>query len=158
MSEPILTFRRAGPADATLVRDVTRAAYARWAPILGREPGPMTADYERAVREHDIQLVHIDGALAALIELVWADDHLYIENIAILPAHQGRGLGRRLLDVAEAKARGAGLSELRLSTNKLMEANVRLYRSVGYAIEREDPFMGGFVVRMAKRLGPASPS
>ena len=44
--------RRAGPADAAAVRELTRAAYAKWVPVIGREPRPMTADYDMAVRDH----------------------------------------------------------------------------------------------------------
>jgi GNAT superfamily N-acetyltransferase len=44
---PALSFRRAAPA-ATM-RALARAAYARWIPVIGREPTPMTADYDRAV-------------------------------------------------------------------------------------------------------------
>jgi hypothetical protein len=41
-------LRRATPPDAPAVRDLTRAAYAKWVPVLGREPLPMTADYDAA--------------------------------------------------------------------------------------------------------------
>ena len=44
------TIRRAGPSDALAVRELTRQAYAKWVPVIGREPTPMTADYERIVR------------------------------------------------------------------------------------------------------------
>ncbi len=49
-------MRRATPADAPAVRDLTRAAYAKWIPLIGREPKPMTANYERAVVDHIIDL------------------------------------------------------------------------------------------------------
>ena len=45
-----MQIRRAGEADAAAVRELTRSAYAKWVPLIGREPMPMTADYERAVR------------------------------------------------------------------------------------------------------------
>ena len=41
-------LRRATPSDAAAVRDLTWAAYAKWVVVLGREPLPMTADYEEA--------------------------------------------------------------------------------------------------------------
>ena len=45
-------LRRAVSADASAVRELSRSAYAKWVPLIGREPMPMTADYERAVSEH----------------------------------------------------------------------------------------------------------
>jgi hypothetical protein len=54
-------IRSATPADAAAIRNIVRAAYAKWVPALGREPLPMQADYERAVREHQIDLLYIDG-------------------------------------------------------------------------------------------------
>jgi hypothetical protein len=36
------SFRRATSTDVGVVSDVTRAAYASWIPVIGREPKPMT--------------------------------------------------------------------------------------------------------------------
>ena len=47
-------LRRAGLGDAAAVRALTRSAYAKWVPVIGREPKPMTADYAEAVRRHAI--------------------------------------------------------------------------------------------------------
>lgn len=145
-------IRRALPEDAAAVRDLTRAAYAKWVPVIGREPKPMLADYDRAVREHRIGLLTLDGALAALVETVDKGDHLLIENLAVAPPFQGRGLGRRLLGHAEDLARALGHTELRLYTNKRMAANIALYQRTGYRIDREVAFMNGFTIHMSKRL------
>lgn len=88
-------LRRATPADAAAVRDLTRAAYAKWVPVLGREPKPMTADYDAAVRDHVVDMLHLDEKLAALIEMRPEADHLLIVNVAVSPAHQGRGVWPR---------------------------------------------------------------
>jgi ribosomal protein S18 acetylase RimI-like enzyme len=146
--------RTATPADAEAIRDLTRAAYAKWVPVIGREPKPMGADYEAAVRNHRIDLLHQDGTLAALIEMIPDPGHLLIENIAVAPAFQGRGLGRQLMAHAEAVAASLGQPLLRLYTNILFAENIRLYRRLGYAVDREEPFRGGTVVHMSKRLGP----
>lgn len=146
-------FRRAGPDDAGLVRDLTRAAYAKWVPVVGREPMPMQADYEKAVREHRIDLLSLGAETLALIETMLRPDHLWIENIAVSPAAQGTGLGRLLLTHAESLAAEAGLAELRLLTNALFAGNVALYQRGGYAIDREEPFeKGGVTVWMRKWL------
>lgn len=155
MTAPI-TLRRAGAADAATIRALVREAYAPWVPIIGREPRPMSADYDQAVRDHRIDLLYLGDTLAALIETIDEADCLLIENVAVAPAFQGRGLGRHLLAHAEALAASAGHARIRLFTNKLMEANRRLYASLGYGFDGEEAFPGAIAVHMSKPIGPVS--
>ena len=155
--DPNWSIRRAGPADAVAVRELTRSAYAKWVPVVGREPTPMTFDYGRIVREDPVDLLLQGGDLVALVWMVLHPDHLLIESLAVAPEHQGRGHGRRLLAHAEAFAARQGLPVARLYTNRLFAANVALYLRSGYAIDREEPFWGGVKVHMSKRVLPASP-
>src|SRR5215469_13575828 len=92
-----MQIRRAHSQDAAAVRELVREAYAQWIPVIGREPMPMKADYERAVRDHEIDLLYADGELVGLIEVIANADHLFIENIAVVPRRQGQGLGHYLL-------------------------------------------------------------
>jgi ribosomal protein S18 acetylase RimI-like enzyme len=147
-------LRPAVAADAPAIRDLTRDAYAKWVPVIGREPKPMTVDYAAAVRQHRIDLLHVDGQLAALIETTPETEHLLIENVAVSPRFQGRGLGRKLMARAEHVATSLGYDEIRLYTNKLFAANLRLYAHLGYRVDREEEFSGGFVVHMSKPLRP----
>ncbi|ESY79199.1 N-acetyltransferase GCN5 [Mesorhizobium sp. LNHC220B00] len=147
-----IRFRPAETADAATIRNIVRAAYAKWVPVIGREPLPMRADYDKAVAEHPFELAVEDGRIVGVIETTLADDHLWIENVCVAPEAQGRGIGRLLLERAETKAREAGRPELRLLTNGAFEANVSLYKRHGYTIDREEPFMNGVTVYMSKRL------
>ena len=61
-----------------------------------------------------------------------ATDYLLLDNIAVSPARQGSGLGRRLLAFAEAEAVRRGYCEIRLYTHQTMVENQRLYASIGY--------------------------
>jgi len=150
------TLHRATAGDAEAARALTCAAYAPWVPVIGREPLPMKADYERAVREHLIDLLYLGDRLVALIELVREPDHLLVLNVAVAPEFQGRGLGSHLMRHAEDVARELGFAEMRLFTNKAFAPNIVLYQRLGYAIDREEPFGGGFTVYMSKRLRPSS--
>ena len=154
---PVIEVRRAMPPDALAVRELTRAAYAKWVPAIGREPTPMTVDHDARVRDHRVELLHVDGRLAALIELVPEAAHLLIENVAVLPAFQGQGYGRRLLAHAETVAASLGLSVMHLYTNPLFAGNVQLYGRLGYQVDREEPYKGGTTVYMSKQLHPANP-
>lgn len=120
-------LRRATPGDVEAVRTLSRAAYAKWVPLMGREPLPMTADYARAVAEHRIDLLEENGQLIALVETVAEQDHLLIVNIAVRPDRQGGGLGDRLLRHGESIAQSLGIGEVRLYTNAAMSSNIAFY-------------------------------
>lgn len=147
-------IRRATTDDAPEVALLTRAAYAKWVPVIGREPLPMKADHTVSIREHRVDLLHVDGVLAGLVEMICEPQWLLIENLAIAPAFQRRGCARILLEHAQQVARGQQLQGLRLFTNKQFSSNVDLYLHHGFAVDREEPFMGGFTVYMSKPLAP----
>jgi len=148
-------IRQAGAGDAAAIAALTRAAYAKWVPRIGREPLPMTVDYAQALTEHRFDLLEADGALAALIETTPEGEALLIVNVAVRPDAQGRGFGVRLLKLAETLALETGLPATRLYTNALFAENLRLYASLGYRVEREEPHNGGVTVHMVKALGQA---
>lgn len=137
--EPVPQFRTATTADAGLIGDIMHAAYAKWIPVIGREPSPMKADYEEALRKHQFTLLYLGADIAGLIETRLEVDHLWIENVCVLPAHQGRGLGKLLLCHAEHMAQQAGRAEVHLDTNIAFEANVALYERLGYVISQQEP-------------------
>jgi GNAT superfamily N-acetyltransferase len=145
-------FRRAGLDDAGLVEAITHRAYAKWVPVIGRPPKPMTADYTQAIAGHVIDLLVEGDVVVGLVELIPMADHWLIENVAVDPAHQGKGYGRLLVAHAEDVTRAAGMQRIRLYTNKLFAANVTLYRKLGYALDREEEFRGGIIVHMSKGL------
>jgi GNAT superfamily N-acetyltransferase len=147
-----VSIRRARPPDAARIRALTRSSYAKWVAVIGREPLPMAADYDRAVRDHIIDLLFVGTGLAGLIETVNEGDHLLIENVAVAPSFQRQGYGGLLVAHAEQVARSLQLPELRLYTNARFAGNVDFYRRHGYAVDREEPFKGGITVYMSKRL------
>ena len=149
------TLRRAVAADAAAVRALVRDAYAKWVPVIGREPKPMTANYNTAIRLNRVDLAHVEGELAGLIETIDRSDHLLIENVAVAPQRHGQGFGRALMAHAETVARAAGYREVRLYTNQRFEANVQLYLRLGYSIDREEEGPLGVTVYMSKSLPAA---
>jgi ribosomal protein S18 acetylase RimI-like enzyme len=146
----VVFMRRAEESDVEIVREIVLAAYSKWISVIGREPTPMTADFNKAVREHDIYLAIIAGDAVGLIEIRLHADHLWIENVAVHPLRQGIGIGRRLLSYVEGKAAQAEIGEIRLQTNEAFEANIALYVALGYEIDKREPFMGGKTIFMRK--------
>lgn len=152
-----MTLRRATLADAPAVRVLTRAAYAKWVPLIGREPLPMTADYDRAVVEHVIDVWEDDGQLLALIEVIPAADHLLIENLAVRPDQQGKGLGAKLLLHAETLARSLGLARIELYTNAAFASNLAFYSRRGYEEYRRGTLVPGSVTVFMRKFVRAQP-
>jgi N-acetylglutamate synthase-like GNAT family acetyltransferase len=147
------TLRRATPADANLVRDLTWEAYAKWVPVIGRKPRPMTIDYKKAVTDHIIELCETDSGYVAVLEVVPHARYLLIENIAVLPNQQGKGIGTFLLKHAEHIARSLHLDELQLYTNEAFASNIAFYSRHGFQEFHQEPLdAGGVVVHMKKTI------
>jgi ribosomal protein S18 acetylase RimI-like enzyme len=53
-------------------------------------------------------------------------------KLAVAPARQGLGLGRRLVETCLAYARGRGARRLVLLSNSRLDAAVRLYEALGF--------------------------
>lgn len=147
-----LQLRRAGEADAETIRDLVSAAYEHYVPLIGRTPIPMLTDYAGAVRAHEIWVLDDGGILVGVLELDPRSDHLWLENVAVLPVHQGRGLGRRLLHHAEAVARDRGLPEIRLLTNERYVANIAMYQRHGFVETDRRPHLGTDLVYFTKAI------
>ena len=75
-----------------------------------------------------------------------------IYSVAVRPDLQGRGLGRRLLGLAEEQALEAGRSRVRLYTNERFTENIGLYLRAGYREARREPYLGTQLVHMEKEL------
>ena len=70
------------------------------------------------------------GQIAGFADPICRPGYLLLENVAVLPAAQGRGTGARLLALAEEHARDLGLGEIRLYTRT---ENIAYYARHGYA-------------------------
>lgn len=146
-------IRRATPADEAGLGALQKRAYVKYVPRIGEQPQPMAEDAAGLLQSYEVWVV--DGAedlLAGALVLRSADDHLLIWSVAVDPTQQGTGLGRRLLDFAEAEARSRGLAEIRLYTNALFTENRTLYAHLGYAETGSEQHGGRELVHMAKTL------
>jgi ribosomal protein S18 acetylase RimI-like enzyme len=125
-------IRPATDADVPAIGQIVEQAYRRYIPRIGKPPAPMLYDYAEQVSAGVVWVMEQGSAIAGIIVLVSRPDFLFLDNIAIAPARQGKGLGRRLLAFAEAEALRRGYREIRLATHQTMTENQRLYAAIGY--------------------------
>ncbi len=146
------TLRRAALVDAKAVTALVDRAYGHYVERLGGRPGPMAEDYARVIRDHEVILAESGEAIVGVLVLAVTDAGFTIENVAVDPADRGRGLGRILLELAEAEARRAGFDSIHLYTHERMVENLALYRRIGYLEYGRRPIGGASLVLMRKRL------
>jgi ribosomal protein S18 acetylase RimI-like enzyme len=126
-------IRPARANDADRIAAIARAAYAKYVPRIGREPPPMVADFPLFIGRDVVVIIEEDGQPRGFM-VAWPEPAAayFIDNIAVDPNAQGRGLGRMLIEHAVAEARRFGLPALRLYTNVAMSENLVMYRRIGF--------------------------
>lgn len=147
-----MSIRPAVDADVPEIRECVRQAYSMYLDRLERPPAPMHADYASRVRDGLVYVERADS-VRGLVVLLERTDHLFVENLAVRPEFQGRGIGTRLLDFAESRARALGKNEVRLSTNVRMTENLRYYSARGFRETGRGVEDGYDRVFLTKRLG-----
>jgi RimJ/RimL family protein N-acetyltransferase len=161
--------RKAAPGDA--------AALVALAQAVGSEPeGWLVADgewrtaaeerrYLRAVRKHPDAAVFVAevpegivGRLSVARDPHPASEHVADLGLMVVKEHRRRGVGRALMEAAEAWARETGVRKLELHVFPYNVAAITLYESLGYQREglRRDHYRRGGklldAILMAKRI------
>ncbi len=146
-------IRLALESDEGAVRQVVDAAYLPYVASIGVRPGPLDDDYGDLIRQGQVWLLEDGQQACAMLVLCPEPEAMLLSNVAVDPACQGRGFGRQLIDFAEALAREAGFSLIRLYTNAAMSGNLTLYERLGYRETHRGVEHGFNRVFMEKALG-----
>ncbi|MGI8549559.1 MAG: GNAT family N-acetyltransferase [Dehalococcoidia bacterium] len=137
-----------------MVAECVNAAYSKYIERMGRAPAPMLADYTALIRNGIVYVMAAGEGIHAVLVLIPEPDHLFLENIAVHPDYQGKGLGRQLMAWVEQRAADRNLAEIRLYTNEAMHENLDFYRRLGYEeVDRrlEDGFRRVFMRKLLPR-------
>ncbi len=120
------------------------------------------ANLRRYVDAHDrwLWLLRVDGEAVGYCSCSLGEqaDEMKLEQLYLLPALHGHGLGGRMLRHVEAQCRTQGRDVLWLTVNKGNAGSIAVYRKAGFTVRSEAVFdIGhGYVMDdyvMEKRLG-----
>ena len=125
------TIRRAAVHDAVPLARCIYAAYARYQRRI-RDLPPVSEGLDDDIKSNQVWVAELDHMVVGGLILVLRDEHATLANIAIDPDFKGMGIGRGLIEHAEAYCRRLKKAELRLSTHIDMPENVRLYEHLGW--------------------------
>jgi ribosomal protein S18 acetylase RimI-like enzyme len=146
------SLRPATIADVPRLTELVQAAYGHYVERLGGPPRPMTDDYAAVVRRNQVTVAERGGVLVGVVVLGIDDEGLFVDNVAVDPAHQGSGVGRALLEHAETVARRGGFDSIYLYTHELMTENLALYSRFGYVEYDRRVHGDACLVYLRKRL------
>ena len=148
-------MRQATAADLEPIHQVIRAAYAKYVGRMPKLPAPVLRDYRGPIEAGAVWVT--GNPITGLISLTPVGDSLLIENIAVHPAAQGTGLGRRLMQFAEQVAARRELPRLTLYTHEVMTESQAIYTHLGYReIDRrtEDGYRRIYMEKVLPGPGP----
>ncbi len=91
----------------------------------------------------------LDGRIVATCMVGYEGHRGWINYLAVLPEFQNRGLGRSMMEHAEALMQCAGCAKINLQIRSSNSDVIRFYERIGYIQDK--------VVSMGKRLDPDTP-
>ena len=145
MAEPIpaASIRAARPDDGPVLQQIEGLAGERFRDVgldAVADDDPLALDVLTSYAVAGRAWVAVDAndrPLAyVLIDVV--DGAAHIEQVSVLPEHQGRGVGRALVEVVREWAVAAGLVAITLTTFRDVPWNAPLYAHLGFEIVPED--------------------
>jgi GNAT superfamily N-acetyltransferase len=115
----MISIRRAQPHEADILSQIAIAAKSHWGyPEHWMQDWiPQLTFGPSYFEEHESWTLELDGAPIAFHTLQDRDGKAWIENLWVLPAYIGKGLGKRLFQHALGLARQRGYSILQLESD-----------------------------------------
>lgn len=146
-------FRRAEPAEAAALTRIALAAkqswgypdewMAEWRADLTISPG--------YIGSSPVWVAEVDRTVVGFLGLVHTEGQWHLEHLWVLPAWQGRGLGRALFAEAVQLARGVSATELHIKSDPNAEPFYLKMGAVRTGLEAYD--LLGKVRREVPQLG-----
>ena len=129
-----IRIRRAVAADADALKAILRDTFeSTWRPNITADAALAFLAEDRPadfVAQHglDFWVAEVGGDVVGLC--YWRDD--FVESLHVRSSHARRGVGARLMDVAEAAMAGSGITAARLETDTFNTASQAFYTGRGY--------------------------
>jgi ribosomal protein S18 acetylase RimI-like enzyme len=147
VASSVLT-RDAHPDDAAALWSLQQAVFLPLAQQLPSRPTALGEDEaflrQRLESAHRrVVVVQVDGQLVAAGRLEGAPPRGELKRIAVHPAWQSRGLGRRLVEALETNARQLGFQRVRAGVRRRLPGNKAFYERLGYQVVDVEPYPSG---------------
>jgi GNAT superfamily N-acetyltransferase len=134
------TIRVAGEQDAATLARLINQAYEVEAFFVDGER-TTTAEVAALLRSGRFFVLDCSGGHAAAVYIKTEGDKAQIQMLSVSPQLQGRGLGTRLVAVAEAFSAAVGCRSMGLQIVNLRDELGTWYRRLGYRETKHSPYV-----------------
>ena len=125
-------IRLARTGEEGAIGECVSAAYRVYIERIGKKPAPMLADYAALIARGVVYVIVAQSKVRGVLVMWPKDDRMFVENIAVHPRCQRRGLGRKMIEFVERRAVEMALSKIWLYTNETMTENIAYYHKLGF--------------------------
>ena len=134
-----LSFRKAQANDSEFVFTVKKAAFREYVEqVWGWDDNYQKELHHRRFALQDIQIIQFRGIDVGFLATSNTSDTLKVNQLFILPEHQGRGIGSacmtRIVDDANLEQKSVTLQVLKVNTR-----GITFYQRLGFSIVGENP-------------------
>ncbi|ATW25098.1 GNAT family N-acetyltransferase [Candidatus Formimonas warabiya] len=125
-------IRKASLFDEKEILNCANISYEMYIGRLGKKPQPMLDNYASLIAAGNVYVTEWNGQIVGILVLLDFEDYVLLDNVAVIPSYQGKGIGKSLIKYAENYAVERGVKEIRLYTNVKMVENISIYKKLGY--------------------------
>jgi GNAT superfamily N-acetyltransferase len=132
-----LTLRNARPEDSEFAYCVKRAAFREYVEkIWGWDEDEQRKLHEQRFRTQDFQIISLAGRDIGIMAMVVEPDCLRLNQLFLLPEHQGKSIGRDCMQMIMEEAHRMGLP-VRLRILKVNPRALAFFQRLGFTLTGE---------------------
>ncbi len=127
-----LKLREAAQDDSGFAYRAKRAALREYVEkVWGWDEDEQRRLHEQRFRAQDFRIISLAGTDVGIMAMVVAPDCVKLNQVFVLPEHQGKGIGRECMLLVMEEARQLGLP-VRLGVLKVNPRAMAFYRRLGF--------------------------
>ncbi len=128
----IVALHDVAPGDEGVLFEIHRAVFrAHIERIWGWDEKWQRRDFRRSLESAATHVVRAGGRTAGFLQIDESPEYVYLRNLAVLPAAQGRGIGSCLVESLQEEAASRGVP-IRLVVFRTNPRAVRFYERFGF--------------------------
>jgi ribosomal protein S18 acetylase RimI-like enzyme len=150
-------LRNAYITESETIYEVLIAAFSPFGKYYTEEARKATVmspcEIEERIRDdkHEVLVATSNNEIVGTVTLQMRDEgDIYVRSMAVSPYHQGKSIGRRLLEELERRAQQKGVKTISLECSEPLKRAIHVYESFGFTITGKKRVYHG--VKMKKEV------